>query len=304
MKFKKKAILLVSAILMAIIVSSASYTFASEGKSHKYSEPQIRPSGLPTEAKFNSDKNEYYDSSSIEWDSAKQRYIAKEQPVNITAENLQETSCKDWVNQHKDSTDPIDIALVKYSQEMEVYISEHPEFMFHSNYEVGDNGGPLNILTNLGVEGLPGLLKEVDVNNPFVIPVMIAVHDICKTNIGYTLSDAAGVTAWKLSFNNKLSDARKVVMQIVQKLNNNVSINDDEINNLLATVGIFALPYFYDEVNNNSNSYLLKYSGKILPDNNLREFNIESGSQDSPVNKKVLESSTNEIKILINLVAK
>ena len=107
-----------------------------------------------------------------------------------------------------------------------------------------------------------------------------------------------------MAFNNKSGLAKDIVAKVVQTLKNNPSVSDEEINNQLADAGIFALPYFYDEVISNSNSSLLKYADKILPDEKLKEFNIASGSQDYAAYRRALESSIDDINIIKNLSAK
>ena len=48
--------------------------------------------------------------------------------------------------------------------------------------------------------------------------------------------------------NDKLSIAKDIIANVVETLKNNPSVSDEEINNQLADAGIFALPYFYDEM--------------------------------------------------------
>ena len=193
---------------------------------------------------------------------------------------------------------------MKYSKAIGEYTSQHTEVIARSDWGV-DYSGELTILTDLGVAGLPGLLKEVDVNSPFRVALIFAIEEICKTDIGYcdTFSPEQ-IYNWKLSFNNKLSVAKDIVAEVVRALGNNVSVSDEEIDKQLADAGIFALPYFYDEVINNSNSSLLKYAGTILPDKKLKEFNIASGSQDLAAFRKALESSIDDINIIKILSAK
>jgi hypothetical protein len=223
---------------------------------------------------------------------------------SITSENIQHISREDWISQHKDSKDPTDIALLKYSQAIGEYTSQHPEVIARSDWGV-DYNGELTILTDLGVAGLPGLVREVDINSPFVVPVIIAIDEICKTD--FSFFDTFGpeqVTNWKLAFNNESNNAKDIIAKVVETLKNNTSVNDEEINNQLADVGIFALPYFYNEVINNSNISLLKYASTILPDKKLKEFNIASGSQDLAAFRKALESSIDDINIIKILSAK
>jgi hypothetical protein len=224
--------------------------------------------------------------------------------VGALAENIQYTSREEWITQRKDSTNSTAIALIKYDQAIAVYTSKHPEVELRSDWGV-DYTGELKILTDLGVEGLPGLLKEADLNSPFLVPVIFAIDDICKTDISLidTFSPEQ-VIRWKLVLNNELSAAKDIIAKVVETLKNNPSVSDEEINNQLADAGIFALPYFYDEVISNSNVSLLKYAEKILPDEKLKEFNIASGSQDSAVYRRALESSTDDINIIKNLSVK
>jgi hypothetical protein len=232
--------------------------------------------------------------------------ISMPAPITTTEPNINQYyfSREDWVIQHKDSTDPTDIALIKYEQAIEAYTNGHPEVGLRSDWGV-DYSGELTILTDLGVAGLSGLVRETDVNNPFVIPVIIAIDQICKTDFSFidTFSPEQ-VTNWKLAFNNESNNAKGIVAKVVETLKNNASVSDEEINNQLADAGIFALPYFYDEVINNSNISLLKYAEIILPDEKLKEFNIASGSQDSAAFRKALVNSIDDIKIIINLPAK
>ena len=213
-------------------------------------------------------------------------------------------SREDWIIQHKDSTDPTDIALIKYQQAIEAYTNEHPEVGSRSDWGV-DYSGELTILTDLGVVGLPGLVRELNnVNSPMVVPVIFAFEAICKTDISFcdTFSPEE-VTTWKNALNDESNNAKNIVANVVATLKNNPSVSDEEINNQLANAGIFALPYFYSEVINNSNVSLLKYADQIMPDELLKEFNIGNGSQDSAAYMKALESSIGDINIINNIKA-
>jgi hypothetical protein len=227
-------------------------------------------------------------------------------PITTTEPNINQYyfSREDWVIQHKDSTDQTDIALIKYEQAIEAYANEHPEVGGRSDWGV-DYSGELTILTDLGVAGLQGLVRETDVNNPFVVPVIIAIDEICKTD--FSLIDTFSseqVTNWKLAFNNESNNAKDIVAKVVETLNNNASVSDEEINNQLAEAGIFALPYFYDEVINKSNVILLKYAEIILPDAKLKEFNIVNGSQDFANYRKALADCADDISIINQLRVK
>jgi len=269
----------------------------------KYSEPATKPAGLPASAKFNPDTNEYYDSSIVEWDSVRQRYVDTEQsPVfSAPAENIQRLSIEDWLTQHKDSTDLVDIALIKYYSAIEVYRSAHPEVGFRSDWGI-DYTGEFKILTDPGVEGLPGLLKEVEVDSPVVVPVIFAINEICKTDFGYIGSfSGEEIILWKMAFNNKSSKAGDIVTQVVQTLRNNPSINDEAVSKQLGDVGIFGLPYFYDEIVNKANYSLITYTGLILPAAEMTKFDLQSGSNDKDKVISALKSCQTEIAMIRTL---
>lgn len=219
------------------------------------------------------------------------------------SQGIKYISLEDWLHQHADSTDPTDIALIKYNQAIEVYRNVHPEYSLRSDWGV-DYSGELKILTDLGVEGLPGLLKEADKSSPFVIPVIIAINEICKTDISlisyFSLEE---ITLWKIAFNNETGLASDVVAKAVQTLKNNPSINDDEINNQLAAVGIFALPCFYDEIVNKSNDQLIPYAGQVLPAAIMTKFDLQSGSNNKEKIISALKSCQSDISTILSLAA-
>jgi hypothetical protein len=218
------------------------------------------------------------------------------------SQGIKYTSLEDWLHQHVDSTDPTDIALIKYNQAIEGYRNAHPEYSLRSDWGV-DYSGELKILTDLGVEGLPGLLKEADKSNPFVIPAIIAINEICKTDISlisyFSLEE---ITLWKIAFNNETGVASDVVAKEVQTLKNNPSIND-EINNQLAAVGIFALPSFYNEIVNKSNDQLIPYAGQVLPAAIMTKFDLQSGSNDKEKIISALKSCQSDISTILSLAA-
>jgi hypothetical protein len=115
-------------------------------------------------------------------------------------------SREDWIAQHKDSTDPTDVALIKYQQAIEAYRAAHPEVALRSDWGV-DYSGELSILTDLGIEGLPGLARQVEPYNPFAVPVIFAIERICNTEFSpvHTFSPEE-IASWKNSFDEKMKD--------------------------------------------------------------------------------------------------
>ena len=223
---------------------------------------------------------------------------------NAPAAILKYISPEDWLNQHKDSNDPTDIALIKYYLGDRSISERASRISARSDWGV-DYTGELNILTDLGVAGLPGLLKEADLNSPFVIPVIFAIDAICKTDICVIGNfSPEEIILWKLAFNEKLSVAKDTVAEVVQTLRNNVSVSDEEINKQLADAGIFALPYFYDEIVNKSNLQLIPYAGLVLPSATMAKFDLTSGSNEKDKVINVLKSCQSEIDTILSLVAR
>ena len=231
-----------------------------------------------------------------------QRYLGISM-VNDTwpAQESRYLSCEEWIDEHKDSTDLTDIALIKYYQAIQVSRSTHPEYGVRSDWGV-DYTGELNILKDLGVAGLPGLLNEVQVTGPFVIPVIVTINEICKTDFGYIGHfSAEEITLWKLAFNNKLGTANDIVANVVQTLKSNSFPNEVEINTQLSKAGIFALPYFYDEVINKANYNLKAYASLVLPYATMKKFDLQSSNNEQNKIISTLKSCQEEIKMIKSL---
>jgi hypothetical protein len=286
-------------VINEIIIQAQGYLGIDNAK---YTEPAVRPEGLPATVKFNPDTGEYYDSNIMAWDGTNQRYVAVEQPpVSITAEGLQSTEWEDWMKQHQYSNDPIDIALLKYNDAQQLYIKDHPKVGFRSDWGV-DYNGEFAILTDLGVAGLPGLVEQVDANNPFRVKLVFAIEQICKTDIGYCDSfSPEQITAWKNSFNAESNNAKNIVAKAVETLKNNASVSHEEINNLFAQAGIFALPYFYDEIVSKANWQLSPYAYLVIPDATMKQFNLQAGNKDKDTIITALKSSLRYIEIIKKL---
>jgi hypothetical protein len=276
---------------------------ATGGDAPKYIEPVQRPEGLPDEAVFNPYTNEYYDSREARWDIELRRYV----PLENTDAELEVYLDKfvpvynqnDWINDHQGTTDPVELALIEYYQANSAYRETHPETMARSDWGI-DFDGEFSIITDLGVTGLPGLLKEV--NGPFQIVAVVAIEDICKMRIGGISSFTDDeMASWKNKLNMKSDEARKVVSGINENIKEGNPVDDEEIQAQLGGVGIFALPYFYDDVIDNGNDALLKYAGMVLPEAVMEEFGIAEGSG-ADVLKEALASCPDEIEIITSVV--
>lgn len=308
MRLNKKIVLVV---ILALVIALAGTTYIFAEGHGKYKEPANGREGLPSSVKFNPDTNEYYDSNLGEWDSNAQTYRYVEPKITPTPEGYiapkySTATLEDWINNHKDSNDPVDVALMKYFEAMPEYYKNHPELGLSSKWEVGgEEGGPLTIVTDLGIKGLPQLLKYVDWQNPWNLTIVaeIAIDEICRTMTPYTGTDDQIVAQWRDAFNNRISNAKSKVDDIAQKLGKDLPVNDEEINNNFAELGVFALPSVYDEVVNKSNTQLVKYLPIILPEKQLNEFNLKTGVADNDTLKKALESCKDDVEVLKTLTA-
>lgn len=295
--FKDRKIFIGIAMFMIICGLSVLYIVATN---NKFTEPFKRPE-LPSTATFNPDTNEYYDSSLVTWNPQTNVYELKNEQmlsINEGKEKSSITTVEEIINVKKTSTDAFDLALVKYAKEMQEYLVKHPELRLSSRWEVGqDEGGPLSIISELGVEGLPKIIEHISEDDPFAVAMMIAAEKICRTVISDINSSRQGVIEWKRDFQNKLINSKLETLDIVKKLNSNLIVNS-EIEERTKGMGVFGLPYFYDEIINKSNKKLLKFAKNILPEsrikNNMTEDELEVA----------LKKSKGDVDVLISLLEK
>jgi hypothetical protein len=270
-----------------------------------FPEPSVKPTALPASAKWNPHDGSWYDSAWVELDPVTHRYKAATRtlPPGYTPPEGASITANEWIELHKDSKDEIDIAIMKYHQELRKYIEkqkkEDPDWMARSNIPIGgEEGEPLEILTDLGIPKLQGLLDRVDWKNPFVYYVEAAIERITRR----TLTPGLGgwdyqVIAWKNDFSSKSSTAKSQVNEIIYSLAENQA--DDRFMQIrLGRLGILALPEVYELVINQGNTDLIKYLPDLLPLDKMKTYNIQAGQTDDATLKEALRNCAEDIKII------
>ena len=300
MKLNKKITIIVTLVPIIFAISVASYSSATGAG--RYEEPDEKPPGLSEWAIFNPETGHYYNSRSFYWDSERQIYVDKSQPIQEDTEPIHgnQISIEEWIEEYYDADDPMDVLLLEYREAMREYWEQHPELGAASYWVVGQDGGPFSMLTDLGPAGLPTLLEHVDSEDPFVIPVMSAITHICKTYIGPAYTSEKYTTEWRNNFYTKLNSATGIITGMVQEIAAG-GVEDSEIITQFTELGIFALPAAYEEVMEKGNTALLDYVYYVLPETTLDKYCIAEGENDADVLNEALADTLSDIEVLRSL---
>jgi hypothetical protein len=171
-------------------------------------EPSVRPLSLPVAAKWNPYVGEWYDSGWVELDPITHEYIMVPHtppPGYIPPKGASITVDK-WIALQQNSTDEVDVALINYWQalakDIEKQKLEDPFWMARSSIPTGSEvGGPLTILTDLGIFKLQELVDRVQWENPLVYYVETASDRISRRTMILGGSLDFQVAQWrKISF--------------------------------------------------------------------------------------------------------
>jgi len=276
-----------------------------------YPEPSVKPDCLPPEAKWNPYKGEWYNSNLIEIDPITHQYkkVPFTTPPGYILPKFASITGEEWIVQHQDSTDEVDIAIIKYSkalaEDIEKQKQEDPYWMARSSIPTGsEEGGTLTILTDLGISQLQKLLDYTQWENPFVYYLEVATNHISRRTItsGGDGSGDIQVNKWRKDFNDQASGAASTVDGIVQDLTTN-QVDERAIEIKFGRLGILALPEVYELVINQGNTDLIPYLPDILPLDKMQTHNIQVGVTDEDTLKQALASCTDDIKIIQTLNA-
>jgi hypothetical protein len=273
-------------------------------------EPSVKPSGLPSYAKWNPYKGAWYDSSWVELDPVTHEYknLPQPTPTEYLTGKVAKQTMEEWIAQHKDSTDEVDMAIIKYYRALPNYIEklkqEDPmKFESSSAWEVGQGeGGPLSILTDLGISGLQALLDRVQWENPLVVNIEIAVSYISRSRSSKIGFWDFQVAEWKRDFNERSSGAKGEIDGIVEDLARGAA-DEESIRIKFYTMGVLALPEVYNQVINQGNTGLIPYLPDILPLDKMSAYNIQAGTTDNTTLKQALADCVSDIEIIRTLHA-
>jgi hypothetical protein len=269
-----------------------------------FPEPSMKPSALSSSVKWNPYRGEWYDSSEVELDPTTHDYkgLPFTIPPGYIPPKVASITAEEWIAQHQESTDTVNIAIINYYRELVKYIeTNNLHLSDRSNWQVGQGeDGPLTILTDLGISRLQKLIDRVQWENPFVVNIEIAICEICRTrssNIGGTEPQVNG---WTREFDANISSAKLQIGEISQELKTTTP-NEKAIQEKIWRLGIFALPEVYELVINQGNTDLVEYLPDILPLDKVKSYNIQTGLTDDATLKQALTSCVEDIKIIQTL---
>jgi len=193
MKKSRFKFLFVIAIVVFAFVISQVIVFASKTF---FKEPAENAGKIPKNLAWNEESGGYYDPSEFEWDSENNTYIAKfiERKADMESVLSQGEEQRLWVESHKDSNDPLDMALVKYFN----YIrNSNNTSGFSSKYEPEKDEG-LKYLSDLGDKEADKMIDRIEKNDVWAGTLMCAVEKIKKIDIPSEYKDAspAGTKKW------------------------------------------------------------------------------------------------------------
>jgi len=189
-KFK---ILLVVAIVIFTFVTSQVIIFAAKTF---FTEPAENTGKVPKNLVWNEESGGYYDPMEFEWDSQNNTYIAKfiQREAGMESVLSEGEEQRLWVEKHKDSNDPLDIALVKYFKHIS---APNQTSGLSSKYEPEKDEG-LKYLTDLGDKETDKMIDRIEKNDVWAGILMCAVEKIKKIDIPSEYKDASpeGTKKW------------------------------------------------------------------------------------------------------------
>lgn len=193
MKKTKLKILFVIGIVVLTFITSQVIIFAAKTF---FKEPAENAGKVPKNLVWNEECGEYYDPSEFEWDSENNTYIAKffERKADMEPVLSYGEEQRLWVEKHKDSSDPLDMALVKYFN----YIrNPNNTNVFSSKYEPEKDEG-MKYLIDLGDKETDKMIDRIEKNDVWAATLMCAVEKIKKLDITCEYKDASpeGIKKW------------------------------------------------------------------------------------------------------------
>ena len=237
MKRKK---ILIYLILFAVLIAINVYTFAN-----KISYPEPEDSKAPKHLVWNPDTGGYYNPDKYEWDENRKKYVDKNRgslEEASTGTFAVDNTVKLWLEQHKDSSDVLEKAIVKYFYKKQ----EIPFRLPYASFFDGEEEA-LKILTDLGPAYLPDMKNMLANNDIWTVQMMYSINHITNIkneNMIYSTSPEVK-KIWIQEYENHVSTAPGIVQKSAEKLKMNP--DDSQAKEEIINRGIFALPYIADE---------------------------------------------------------
>ncbi|MCX7921542.1 MAG: hypothetical protein N3B21_05935 [Clostridia bacterium] len=164
----KRKLLISGTIVIIVACITASGLFAQK---LLYPEPKERRTDMPKSYKWNPEEGEYYNANEYEWDPQSGGYVDKklkaaEKDLQQKVSSGQVETLRDpidvWMEQHKDSKEQFDIALINYETSFRKYSIEHRDEMIGRAAYDPNFDPSLKILLDLGVTHLPRMITHIE----------------------------------------------------------------------------------------------------------------------------------------------
>src|SRR5690554_3194518 len=178
-----------------VILSASILIFATGVGANKLTFPEPpRKAEIPANLIWNEDTNEYFDSDIIYWDDKKKSYVEKIKP-NLD-KGLNMLSPDQWVENNRDSKDPIDQALIKYHEEARKIYEENPLLAMKSYYNADEDKALFHI-TSLGIAYLPEMKRRIEDNDQWAGILMTGFAQISKVEkLNFVSVDPQKLNKW------------------------------------------------------------------------------------------------------------
>lgn len=256
---KKRLIVLLA--IFAVITTIGSHNLINAKRPY-YPEPERKPE-IPSHILWNSDKGEYYNGLDFAWDSDKNKYVPKDMPMNNNENGVAKNPFPTWLEEHKNSTDIIDRAVIEYTNAP--VDTKSIKLSFYNPYDDPN----LKIITDLGINNIPQMLKRIKYDKAISPQLMCAIQVMTHTDAGLLDASDEGSEIGLLNFISKAKNSEKIMMDAHKKLKLAKSTATKEtVKNEIASVGIFGLPYAQEESKKGNkellNIFKEKYGEKFI----------------------------------------
>ncbi|TYQ17725.1 UNVERIFIED_CONTAM: hypothetical protein Cloal_0087 [Acetivibrio alkalicellulosi] len=220
-------------ILIGIITAGVVFSFGRNEK--RIPEPPREGKDIP---------------SDVVWDETEGMYKLKEEELFFNAnapsdfvESFVAWEEEDkWIAKHKDSTSKLDRAMIKWIENRKL------DSAFKSRYEP-DKDKTFKEIVKLGVEYLPEMLDRIEEDNAFKTGVLMDAFSRISNVDALKRIDVSeeGKKEWKQKCKDVMENAEQKVKNAKEKINNG---DVESAKNEIKELGVFALPYVVDEIEN------------------------------------------------------
>lgn len=258
-----KRILIGSAILVLVCITTFGVV-TSLGSNGKTPEPPRDGKNIP---------------SDVVWDEIHGIYKLIEVPTPVSTEDLAKNTAPvkwfgaqdEWIETNKNSTDPLDIAIIKWIN--------NRKLNSHKSYYSSDEDETFKEIITLGVKYLPEMLKRIQKNDDVQTGVLMdAFSKISKVDSLKQIDiSEEGKKEWKRKCNEILKNTPAKVKSAALKVKNG---DIENAKNEIKEFGIFVLPYALDEANlgNKEMASLVDFKGYTDDDLKVMKAMVEKES--------------------------